>query len=128
MRARAGQSVRCMLRYGRVLGTALGCGCWWCEKSRQSREHLFKKCTAWTKEIRKLRTEVGRASGKRESTSDPFNSRKGLAYRIRQARARPSNTSIRDLLSDGRYTEAVLEFLETKGWGRSRRESCVNKR
>ena len=28
--------------------------CWWCDKGRQSREHLFKECTAWTKEIREL--------------------------------------------------------------------------
>ena len=28
--------------------------CWWCRKNRQSREHLFKECTAWTKEIRDL--------------------------------------------------------------------------
>ena len=84
--------------------------CLWCEKGRQSRELLFKECAAWTGETRKLWTEVGKA---RETTDDPFQSRKGLGYRIRQARARPSNTSIRDLLSDGRYTEAVLEFLET---------------
>ena len=30
---------------------------------------------------------------------------------VRQARARPSNTMVRDLLSDERYTEAVLRFL-----------------
>ena len=22
--------------------------CWWCRKGRQSREHLFQECTAWT--------------------------------------------------------------------------------
>ena len=43
----------------------------------------------------------------------PFKSRKGFGYKIRQARARPSNTPVRDLLLDDRYTEAVLEFLET---------------
>ena len=25
--------------------------CWWCNRGRQSREHLFKECTAWTKEM-----------------------------------------------------------------------------
>ena len=87
--------------------------CWWCEKGGQSREHIFKECTTWTAEIRKLWTAVGEASGGRERTDEPFKSRKGFGYRVRQARARPSNTSIRDLLSDGRYTEAVLGFLRS---------------
>ena len=56
---------------------------------------------------------MGEASGKRETTEDPFKSRKGFGCGVRQAKARPSNTSIRDLLSDDRYTEAVLEFLDT---------------
>lgn len=38
--------------------------CWWCEKGRQGGEHLFGGCTAWTKEIRTLWNEVGKASGK----------------------------------------------------------------
>ena len=42
----------------------------------------------------------------------PFRSRKGFGFHVRQARARPSNTTIRELLSDDRYTEAVLDFLE----------------
>ena len=42
----------------------------------------------------------------------PFKSRKGFGFHVRQARARPSNTTIRELLSDDRYIEAVLEFLE----------------
>lgn len=42
---------------------------------------------------------------------DPFRSRKGFGFRVRQAMARPSNTAIRDLLSDDRFTEAVLVFL-----------------
>ena len=28
--------------------------CWRCEKGRQSREHLFRECAAWRKEIRAL--------------------------------------------------------------------------
>ena len=78
---------------------------------RQSREHLFKECRTWKTEIRELWTAVGKASGGREQSDGPFRSRKGFGYRVRQARARPSNTSIRDLLSDDRYTEAVLRFL-----------------
>ena len=34
-----------------------------------------------------------------------------FGFRVRQARARPSNTTIRGLLSDDRSTEAVLVFL-----------------
>lgn len=37
--------------------------CRWCEKGRQSREHLFKDCSAWTKEIRELWRAVGEAPG-----------------------------------------------------------------
>ena len=47
----------------------------------------------------------------RETTRDPFKSWKGFDFRVRQARARPSNTMIRDLLPDNRYTEAVPAFL-----------------
>ena len=78
--------------------------CWWCNRVRQSREHLFKECKAWAKEIRELWTKVGIISGRREQTDGSFRSRKGFGYRVRQARARPSNTSVRDLLSNDRYT------------------------
>ena len=87
--------------------------CWWCERDGKA-EHLFEECTAWKKEIRELWTKVGEASGGRDratGATDPFKSRKGFGYRVRQARARPSNTSVRDLLSDDRYTEAVLEVI-----------------
>ena len=85
--------------------------CWWCEKGRQSREHLFKECTAWTKEIRRLGTAVGEASKGRDVAENSFKSRKGFGFQVRQARARPRNTSERDLLSDDRYTEGVLGFI-----------------
>ena len=84
---------------------------WWCNKGRRSREHLSKERTAWTKEMGGLWTAVVSASGRREGRDHP-GSRNGFGYRVRQARARPSNTSIRDLLSDDRYTETVLGFLE----------------
>ena len=51
-------------------------------------------------------------SGKRGEGDGPFKSRKGFGFHVRQARARPSNTSVRDLMSDDRYTSAVLDFLE----------------
>ena len=40
--------------------------CWWCDKGRQSREHLLKECTAWTSEIRMLWRKVGEALGNRK--------------------------------------------------------------
>ena len=90
--------------------------CWWCEKKRQSRDHLFKECIAWKEEIARLWEEVGKVSGKRresEGSNDrgPYRSRRGFGYHVRQARARPSNTTIRELLSNDRYTGAVLDFL-----------------
>ena len=42
---------------------------------------------------------------------EPFKSRKGFGFHVKQARARPSNTTVRELLTN-RYTEAVLDFLE----------------
>ena len=84
--------------------------CSWCAKGRQSREHLFKECTAWTREIREPWTAVGEASGGRDEARTPFKSRKGFVYRARQARTRPSNTSVRNMLSDD-YTEARLAFI-----------------
>ena len=58
--------------------------------------------------------KVGDISGRRgkEKGSDiPFKSRKGFGFHVRGARARPSNTTVSELLSEGRYTEAVLDFL-----------------
>ena len=88
--------------------------CWWCEGGRQSREHLFKECSEWDKEIKELWSTVGKISGRRssqEGVDRPFKSRKGFGFHVRQARARPSNTTVKELLSDDRYTEAVLDFL-----------------
>ena len=90
--------------------------CWWCGGGRQSREHLFKECTTWKKEIMELWEEVGKISGKRKETGKEkdggaYKSRKGFGFHVRQARARPSNTTVRELLSNERYTSAVLDFL-----------------
>ena len=77
--------------------------CWWCNGGRQSRDHLFKECVMWKKEIDELWKEVGRISGRRgegENGRDegPFKSRKGFGFHVKQARARPSNTTVRELL------------------------------
>ena len=88
--------------------------CWWCDGGRQSRDHLFKECKTWKDEIRELWETVVNISGKKnreEGIDRPFKSRKGFGYHVQQARARPSNITIRGLLSDERYTEAVLRFL-----------------
>ena len=53
----------------------------------------------------------GKASGRRQEGGGPFKSRKGFGLHVRQARARPSNTTVRELLSNDKYTEAVLDFL-----------------
>ena len=49
---------------------------------------------------------------KPRSGDDRYKSRKGFGYRVRESMARPSNTFVRDLLSDQRYTGAVLSFPE----------------
>ena len=59
---------------------------------------------------------MGKISGKRKGGVEdrdegPFKSRKGFGFHVRQARARPSNTTVRELLSNSRYTSAVLDFL-----------------
>ena len=79
------------------------------------------------REVRKLWTAVGDASGGRGS-GDPPRSRRGFGYRVRQARPRPSNTSIRDLLSNDRYTEAVLDYWRQRRWGRLRKKLFVERR
>ena len=52
--------------------------CWWCNGGRQSREHLFKECLTWKREIGELWTAVGEASGMGEQTDEPFKNKKGL--------------------------------------------------
>ena len=50
--------------------------------------------------------------GRREEREAPLKSRRGLGFHVRQARARPSNTTVRELLSNSSYTDAILSFLE----------------
>ena len=59
---------------------------------------------------------MGKISGKRKDAGEerdggPYKSRRGFGFHVRQARARPSNTTVRELLSNSRYTNAVLDFL-----------------
>ena len=82
--------------------------CWWCNKGRQSREHLFKECTAWAGGAGGLWRKIGETSGRKEMSEDSghtFKSRKGFGLGVRQARARPSNTAVRDLLSQAIGTQ-----------------------
>ena len=45
----------------------------------------LKECTAWTRGIGKLWTAVGKASGEREATRDPFKRGKGFGFRAGKA-------------------------------------------
>ena len=66
-------------------------------------------------------------SGKKAEDGGPFRSRRGFGFHVRQARARPSNTTVRELLSDSRYTEAVLVFLEKTRVGEVKEGVICNK-
>ena len=91
--------------------------CWWCRSGRQSREHLFKECRAWKKEIRELWKRVGEISNVSRDTEDDFLKRgrekrkKGFGFFSHEYRVRPGNCTVGKLMSDSRFTEAVLDFL-----------------
>ena len=95
-------------------------GCWWSGGGRQSRKHLFKECRTWKDVIRKLWTEVGEISGSIRDTSqgEIYKGRKGFCFGMDKKAVRPGNTSVRKLLSEERFVEAVLDFLECTGVGR----------
>ena len=94
--------------------------CWWCSSGRQSREHLFKECRAWKNEIRKLWREVGEISGA-DKTGDERRSgsqkgggkrrKKGFGFVTHEYTVRPGNCSVGRLMSDTRFTDAILSFL-----------------
>lgn len=87
--------------------------CWRCGGGRQSREHLFKECREWKREIHVLWQKVGDLSGERkEGSRNPLESRKGFEYSKRKACARASNRTVRGLPGNEMFTEAVLEFGE----------------
>lgn len=68
----------------------------------------------WKTEIRKLWRTVGSIAGRREcpEATAIYKSRKGFGYSVRCSTVRPRNLSIQDLLSDDRFTGAVVDFLK----------------
>ena len=94
--------------------------CWWCSGGRQSREHLFKECRAWKSEIRELWKKVGEISsiGEDRGSDVPGGKenkrkrKKGFGFFPRENGVRPGNCTVGRLLSDSRFTEAVLDFLK----------------
>ena len=100
--------------------------CWWCSKGRQTREHLFKECSAWKEEIRTLWKEVGEATTEQGSwrKRSMYKGNKGFGIRIgtrgdRRSRG-PGNTSVGALLADERCIPAVLSFLANTRCGQVR--------
>jgi len=69
--------------------------CWWCQYQNQTREHLFKVCPEWKAQREILWAEV-----------------------LKETRRGKSRWKIRDLLADGRRTQAVLDFLSATDVGR----------
>ena len=93
--------------------------CWWCSGGRQSREHLFKECRAWKKEIRELWKRVGEISSASKDAEDisvgkkKRRRRKGFGFFSQEYKVSPGNCTVGRLMSDSRFTEAVLIFLES---------------
>ena len=93
--------------------------CWWCGSGRQSREHLFKECHSWKREIKKLWKEVGEISVADRDTKDGEARRqrkgkrrkKGFGFLSHEQRVRPGNCTVGRLMSDPRFIEAILSFL-----------------
>ena len=54
--------------------------CWWCDGGRQSRDHLFKECRAWEKEIKELWTTVGGSRAEGRVGMDPSEVGRVLAF------------------------------------------------
>ena len=75
--------------------------CWWCSRGMQTREHLFKECSAWKQEIRKLWKDVEEATGDREARlrGGIYKGKKGFRLGSQGQDGRrvrsPENTSIR---------------------------------
>ena len=72
------------------------------------------ECVAWKDEIRTLWKRVGEASvsdKRRESTQGRrYRGRKGFCLGF-TGEAGPGNAPVKKLLSDSRFTEAVIDFL-----------------
>ena len=102
--------------------------CWWCSCGRQSREHLFKECRTWKKEIRELWKRVGEISGKgteRPGKARPGRRSKGFGFRSQEYRVGPGNCPVRKLLSEPLFMDAVLDFVEKTDVGKIKRRVIV---
>ena len=108
--------------------------CWWCVKGKQTREHLFKECSAWKQEIRKLWKEVEEATGDQEGRlkGGIYKGKKGFRLGVqgqdRRGGRSPGNTSIRSLMADERCIPAVISFLESTKCGKVKEGIIVRER
>ena len=57
--------------------------------------------------------EASRAGSTRGKSKNVYKGKKGFGYGLRGGGAAPGNTTVRELLSDERFLEAVLSFLGT---------------
>jgi len=69
--------------------------CWWCRYRTQTRDHHSKECPEWKPQQKILWAEVKKETGKGKD-----------------------RWKVRDLLADGRCSQAVLDFLPTADVGR----------
>jgi len=69
--------------------------CWWCQCPTQTRDHLFKVCPRWKGQQKILWEEIRKETGRWKS-----------------------RWKIRDLLADGRCSQAVLDFLSSTDVGK----------
>ena len=104
--------------------------CWWCDRGRQSREHLFKECRTWKDQIKKLWKKIGEVSGEamlRSDRSRVKERRRGKGFGVwgAEGKIRPGNCSIGRLFGDSRFTEAILEFLEETEVGKIKKGVVV---
>ena len=76
--------------------------CWWCQYKIQTREHLFKNCPQWKSQQKTLWATVLEETHK---LPGPLLGR--------------DRTSIAELLTDERSSQAVLDFLATTDVGRA---------
>jgi hypothetical protein len=74
--------------------------CWWYESGRrQTREHLFKECSAWKTQINNLWRQAGRKLGWR----------------------RPKMIKVSRLLREEKVIPDILQFLRDTGVGKVKR-------
>lgn len=76
--------------------------------------HLEETGSLWKEE----RRASGSGNGGEQRQTPRWRSRKDFGHHARQATARPSNMTVRDLLSDGRCTKTVLGFLKARRVGK----------